>query len=163
MTITVQVYSARCGPHVCSSAHSSPAGRLREGDTIYVAHNEEDARAASITSVTRSSAHVRYLLTDSSFILVGAASEENHSSSKAFASVCSTALCHLETLPFRLLDGWLLQLPAVQASLSVVLDSPLLSIFEVLLGAGVSKSTLHSSHSSNLYISDGQTGPCSVM
>jgi hypothetical protein len=76
-----------------------------------------------VSSVSVSTSHVRYVLTESGNLVAGG----------AVASVLSTAAGPLETLPFAALDKvWpgALQLPPVAAALYTILESPALRAAE---------------------------------
>jgi len=112
------IFTAACGEQFCSDAKLVPARSVREGDRIYVS-TKSDLSSQVVTSISKRSSDVRYVLTEAGTLVAGG----------ALASVRSTSAGPLETLPFYLLDKLLpgvLQAPAVAAALATILDSPAL-------------------------------------
>lgn len=102
-----------------------PAREARVGDNLFIAR-EGEIRKAPVVDIRVGRSKVRYVVTDTDLLDVDG----------IVAPVYSTSAGWIETLPFRFLDRLMpgtLNVPAVKASLSAALESPILKAFETLV------------------------------
>lgn len=116
-----------------------PARQARVGDHLFVAR-EGHVRKAPVVDIRVGRSKVRYVVTDTDLLDVDG----------VVAPVYSTSAGWIETLPFRFLDRLVpgtLNLPAVKASLTAALESPILKAFETLVNGASAYFSRLSSHS----------------